>query len=132
MSRVTITSDQLAAAVEQELTIYHEEVNEGLRQVTRDSMTKLVRQTKATAPTGRRNGQYRKNITADFRGLKRGSRHVSATWYVKAPDYRLTHLLVHGHELKGGGRTRANPFLENAVAQVLPEYEQAVQEVLKK
>jgi hypothetical protein len=132
MSRLTLTSDKLADALEKELTVYHEEVNEGLRQVTRDSMAKLVKQTKATAPVGKRHGQYRKNITADFRGLKRGSRSVSATWYVRAPDYRLTHLLVHGHETKSGGRTRPNPFLENAVNQVLPEYETAVQEVLKK
>lgn len=122
----------LGAALEQELTIYNEEVNEGLRRVTEDSMKKLVKLTKATAPTGKRNGQYRKNITADYKATKGKSRKVSATWYVRAPDYRLTHLLVHGHDKKNGGRTRANPFLENAVNQVLPEYEQAVQEVLKK
>jgi hypothetical protein len=128
----SVKPDALGEALEQELGIYSEEINEGLREVTRSSMQKLVKLTKATAPTGKRNGQYRKNITADFSGTRGRSRKVSATWYVKAPDYRLTHLIVHGHDKKNGGRTRANPFLENAVNQVLPEYEQAVQEVLKK
>lgn len=128
----SITPDKLGAALEQELTIYHEEVNEKLREVTRSSMQQLVKQTKATAPVGKRHGRYRDNITADYDGTRGKSRKVSATWYVKAPDYRLTHLIVYGHDKKDGGRTRANPFLQNAVDQVLPEYEQAVQEVLKK
>jgi len=134
-----IKAGELGAAIEQELGIYSEEVNEGLARVTSDSMEKLVRQTRATAPTGRRNGQYRKHIAAEYRGLNRKGdrkkgqlrgRTIRATWYVKAPDYRLTHLLVHGHATKDGGRTRANPFLKNAVDQVLPEYESAVKEVL--
>ena len=125
-----IKPDELGAALEKELTIYGEEINEGLRQVTETSMKKLVKLTKASAPVGKR-GKFKKNITADYKGTRGKSRKVSATWYVRAPDYRLTHLIVHGHDKKGGGRTRANPFLENAVNQVLPEYEQAVQEVLK-
>ncbi len=120
----------------QVLTIYTEDVNEKLRGITQESMKKLVKETKATAPKGRRQGQYRKNITADLTGTKKSARglrgqKVSAVWYVKAPDYRLTHLLVHGHATKDGGRTAANPFLQNALDKVLPEYEQKVQEALQ-
>lgn len=129
---------ELGSALEQELTIYNEEINEGLSQVTEESMRELVKKTKATAPTGKRHGQFRKNITADYSELrKKGGggkkgRTVKATWYVKAPDHRLTHLIVHGHATKDGGRTRANPFLQNALNEVLPEYEQRVEEVIKK
>lgn len=130
MGRITITSDKLADAVAKELTIYHEEVNEKLREVTRQSMADLVRKTRATAPSGKR-GAFRKAIAGDFRGLKKGGRKVSATWYVKAPHYRLTHLIVHGHATKNGGRTKSNPFLQNALDQVLPEYEKGIEEALK-
>lgn len=129
MGRVTITSDKLADAIERELNIYHEDVNEKLREATRESMTDLVRKTRATAPEGKR-GAFRKAISGDFRGLKKGSRSVSATWYVKAPHYRLTHLLVHGHATKNGGRTKADPFLKNALDEVLPEYEKKIEEAL--
>jgi hypothetical protein len=119
----------------QVLTVYSEDVNEKLRQITQDTMKQLVKETKATAPRGRRNGQFRRNIAADYSGLKRSSRglkgqKVSSVWYVKAPDYRLTHLIVHGHATKNGGRTSANPFLQNALDKVLPEYEQKVQEAI--
>lgn len=125
-------SDQMG----QVLTVYNEEINEKLREITRESMKKLVKETKATAPRGKRNGQFRKNISANYQGLKRSAnglrgQNVNAIWYVKAPDYRLTHLIVHGHTTRDGGRTRANPFLQNAIDKVIPEYEQKVQEVIQ-
>lgn len=138
--RRRIHAGELGSALEQNLTIYGEEIDEALRHVTEDSMKKLVKKTKATAPKGKRNGQFKKNITADYQTLRRkGSRSkgqfrgrtIRATWYVKAPDYRLTHLLVHGHETKNGGRTKADPFLQNALDEVLPEYERNVEEVLR-
>lgn len=138
--RRRIHAGELGSALEQNLTIYGEEIDEALRHVTEDSMKKLVKKTKATAPKGKRKGQFKKNITADYQTLRRkGSRSkgqfrgrtIRATWYVKAPDYRLTHLLVHGHETKNGGRTKADPFLQNALDEVLPEYERNVEEVLK-
>lgn len=130
MGRVTVTPDKLTAALERELTIYHEDVNEKLRAVTRQSMTNLVRKTRATAPE--RSGDYKRSIAGDFRGLKRGNRKISATWYVKSPHHRLTHLLVHPHATKNGGRTKPHPFLQDALDEELPAFEEAVKEAIKK
>lgn len=129
-----MADNDLGTQMEQVLTIYNEEINEKLRTITTESMKQLVKETKATAPRGRRD-RYRKQITADYQGTRRSARglrgqNVKAIWYVKAPDYRLTHLIVHGHATNNGGRTSANPFLRNAVDKVIPEYEQKVQEAL--
>lgn len=135
MSRERIHVGELGSAMEHALELYAQDIQEGIIQVTEGSMRDLVKKTKATAPKGRRNGQFKKNITADYQELRRAKKlrglTIRATWYVKAPDYRLTHLLVHGHATKDGGRTRANPFLQNALDSVLPEYEKGIEEVLK-
>lgn len=135
MSRERIHAGELGSALERELELYSQDVQEGIVRVTEDSMKNLVKKTKATAPTGRRHGQFKKNITADYQELRSADtllgRKIRATWYVKAPDHRLTHLIVHGHATKDGGRTRANPFLQNALDSVLPEYERGIEEVLK-
>ena len=130
-----MANEELNTQLERVLTIYSQDINEKLREVTRDSMKKLVKETRATAPRGRREGTYRKHITADYKSLKGSARglqgqDISATWYVRAPEYRLTHLLVYGHATRNGGRTAANPFLHNAREKVVQEYEQKVQEVL--
>lgn len=132
-----MADNDLGTQMTQVLTIYSEEINEKLREVTRESVKKLVKETRATAPIGRRDGKesYRKHIAGDYRGLKTSARglkgqDVHAIWYVKAPDYRLTHLLVYGHATRNGGRTTANPFLHNARERVVAEYEQKVQEVI--
>ena len=135
MSRERIHAGELGSAMEHALELYNKDVQEGIIRVTEGSMRNLVKKTRATAPTGRRRGQFKKNITADYQELRRvkklRGRTIRATWYVKAPDYRLTHLIVHGHATKDGGRTRANPFLQNALDSVLPEYEKGIEEVLK-
>ena len=127
MSRKVKPKD-LGDAIAQELTVYHDDVAERINQRGREAVDKLVKLTKATAPTGKR-GSFRRHIAADERQVKR---HMKLfTWYVKAPDYRLTHLLVHGHATKNGGRTKGNPFLQNALDQVLPEYEKEVEEACR-
>ena len=135
MSRERIHAGELGSAMEHALELYAKDVQEGIIRVTEESMRNLVKKTRATAPKGHRNGQFKKNITADYQELRRvkklRGRTIRATWYVKAPDYRLTHLIVHGHATKDGGRTRANPFLQNALDSVLPEYENGIEEVLK-
>ena len=123
-----VSMQELGAAIERELTIYAENVTDAVNDEGRKAMKELVRQTKATAPVGK-SGTFKRNIamkeTQEGRNMKR------YTWYVKAPDYRLTHLIVHGHATKDGGRTRANPFLRNAVDRVLPEYEEKIKEAIR-
>lgn len=130
MGKISITPGDLAKAIDQELTTYHREVMDEIRAATRKSMAELVRKTRATAP--KNTGDFSKAIAGDFRGLAKGLHTAKATWYVKSPHYRLTHLLVHGHEKVNGGRTKGNPFLENALNEVLPAYEEAIKEAVKK
>lgn len=126
--RSSIKVTGLGDAITRELTMYHQDVTDRVDRISEASTKQLVKLTRATAPVGAR-GSFRKNISSK-RLVKRktGSTYV---WYVKAPDHRLTHLLAHGHATKDGGRTKADPFLQNAVDQVLPEYEAAIERTLK-
>ena len=86
----------------------------------------MVAQTKKTAnrdggkwkgfPKHRDGGTYAKHHA--WRGRGEGVRHY-AIWYVRSPEYRLTHLLVHGHGLvifgnPTGRRTQSFPWLSEA------------------
>lgn len=127
MSR-RIRLEDLGEAITDELTTYHREVTDRVNERTEKSIKELVKKTKAKAPKGAR-GSFKKNITSKVEdaghGMKRG------IWYVKAPDHRLTHLLVHGHATRDGGRTAGDPFLANALDQVLPEYEREIEEAVR-
>ena len=124
----SVKPENLGAAIAHELTIYHQDVTKKVDKLSQKAAKKLVTITRQSAPVGYR-GSFRGNIAS--KQVKKGLNGSTYAWYVKPPDYRLTHLLVHGHETKDGGRTRANPFLTNALAEVLPEYEKEVREDVK-
>ena len=92
------------------------------------TMNDMVKETKRTAPRSKldRSGTFAKKIA--WRVEPYGFNGHSARWYVKPPDYRLTHLLVHGHATRDGGRTKANPFLHNA----LENAERALEENIRR
>lgn len=124
----TITFDALSKAIEDELTTYHKDVIEKVNDAGKASAEKLKKLTKANAPKD--TGSFRKNIAVkeETAGATGDKKHI---WHVKAPDYRKTHLLVHGHATRTGGRVPGDPFLQNALDEVLPEYEKNVEEALK-
>lgn len=124
--------EHLSAQIEKELTIYSQEVTDDLKKVAKEYSKKLVDKTKATAPVGQRNShKYKDSIKS--KKLNETPRGITYVWYVDSKDsnYRLTHLLVDGHALRDGGRSRANDFLKNAVDVVIPDYIKAVEEVIK-
>ena len=127
MSR-RIGLEDLGAAITDELTTYHKEVTDRVNEATGTTIKELVRKTKATAPKGIR-GSFKKNIASKVEDAGHGMK--LGIWYVKAPDHRLTHLLVHGHATKDGGRTKGDPFLADALDQVLPDYEKEIEEAVR-
>lgn len=122
-----IEAKDLGGAIERVLETYGEDVLERVNRLSESAVKELVKKTKSTAPV--LSGDFKKSIAS--KRLKHGSRGDTYVWYVKAPDYRITHLIVHGHALRNGGRANGNAFLQNALDIVLPKYEAAVEEALK-
>lgn len=124
----TIKPDDLGKAIKQELTIYHRNVINRVSLAGEEAAKALVKKTKATAP--KKSGEFRRAITykAEQRNVTGDKRFI---WGAKAPHHRLTHLLVKGHAKANGGRVKGDPFLQNALDQVLPDYENAVKEAVK-
>lgn len=121
--RFRISGDELSVAVNTILTEYNDRTVDRVNAAAEKAVKRLVKITQETAP--KRTGLYRKKIACELREKKpTGETWV---WYVKPPRHRVTHLLVHGHAKRGGGRTRSDPFLKNAIAQVEPEFNEAVE-----
>lgn len=124
-----VKPSELSDSLGQVLTIYASDITSRVNAVTEDTMKRLVKETKRTAP--RKTGEYRKAIT--FTRVKRlfGDTFV---WYARGKKGRLTHLLVHGHDMvRNGrvvGRVKGSSFLERALSRLIPDYLHRVEGVL--
>lgn len=122
----TVDPNNLGIVLRDELSLYHQRVVAAVNAAGEDAAKALVRKTKATAP--KRRGDFRKAITYKVSRSFTGDK--TFVWGAKSPHHRLTHLLVNGHAKKGGGRVPGDPFLKNALDEVLPEYERKVEEAI--
>ena len=122
-----ITIDDLADAINERMTVYQSDTARKVLKVTKNTMKRFVKITKQTAP--RRTGKFAKAIrsTVEDNGVV-GSKGI---WYVGGKEYHLTHLLVNGHQLRQGGRTKGDPFLENALEEIADEYIKGIEEAVK-
>ena len=124
--------EKLSSEIERELTIYSSEVAKSVKKITKKYADELVKKTKETAPDGlRKSNKYKNSIQCKLQ--EESLNGVKYIWYVnsKNSNYRLTHLLVHGHAKRNGGRTRENHFLRNAVESMEKDYVKAIEEVIK-
>ncbi len=122
-----IKPEDLGKALTEQLTIYHADKLEKVNAAGEKAAKQLVKLTKKSAPKA--SGDFSKSLT--YEAEKKTGGDIAYTWGAKAPHYRLTHLLVHGHPTVNGKRVKGDPFLENALATVLPDYEKDVEEALK-
>ena len=138
MANDKITIDDLADAIGERLTVYQSETARKILGVTKSTMKRFVKITKQTAPRQiynanrkgtRRAGTFAKAIrsTVEDNGIT-GSKGI---WYVGGDEYRLTHLIVNGHQLRQGGRTKGNPFLDNSLDEISEEYIKGLEEAVK-
>ena len=128
MAKILLQSEKLTDEVMKMLQDYHMDLSDSVFKVGKRAIKELERKTIDTAPIGRR-GEFRPHIAS--KSTRDRLDRMTHTWYVKAPEYRLTHLLVHGHRLPRGGKTRPNPFLKDALEDVLDEYIEDLEKVIK-
>ena len=138
MAKDKISIDDLADAIGERLRVYQGETAHKVLNVTQKTMKRFVKITKQRAPrqlfnanrkSKRQPGTFAKAIrsTVEDNGIT-GSKGI---WYVGGDEYRLTHLIVNGHQLRQGGRTKGDPFLENALEEIADEYIKGIEEAVK-
>lgn len=124
MSNINI--DQLAGEISNMITQYGNDIIEGVDKSSRNIANKAVKALKETSPKDK--GDYAKG----WRATKE-QEFAEASHYTihNKTHYQLTHLLENGHVTKNGGRTRKYPHIKKVEEQVIDEYEQAVEEVIR-
>ncbi len=123
-----VSVDQLAAEIAKGLAEYSQDVVEKVN-VSSDKVGKAaVKQLKQTSP--KRHGKYAKSWTMKTEP-EVGQPHKRIV-HVKAPHYRLTHLLEHGHAKRGGGRVEGKPHIRPAEEMVIQEFMSEVEEAIKR
>ena len=138
MAKDKISIDDLADAIGERLRVYQGETAHKVLNVTQKTMKRFVKITKQRAPrqlfnanrkSKRQPGTFAKAIrsTVEDNGIT-GSKGI---WYVGGDEYRLTHLIVNGHQLRQGGRTKGNPFLDNSLDEISEEYIKGIEEAVK-
>lgn len=122
----TIKVDDLDAEIKRQLGAYSDEVKEELNNVIDEVTKEACNEVKSHITFNDKN--YSKNLST--KTISKTTNGKVNVVYVKAPYYRLTHLLEYGHATRNGGRTKAFPhwkYGEELIEQDLPK---KVEEVL--
>ena len=123
-----ISVDQLAAEIAKGLAEYSQDVVEKVNVSSEKVGKAAVKRLKQTSP--KRYGNYAKSWAMKTEP-EVGQPHKRIV-HVKAPHYRLTHLLEYGHAKVGGGRVEGRPHIGPAEEEVIREFTREVEEAIKR
>ena len=123
-----IKVDQLAAEIAKGLAEYSQDVVEKVNVSSERVGKAAVKRLKQTSP--KKTGKYAKSWTMTTE-KEFGQPHKRII-HAKAPHYRLTHLLEHGHAKVGGGRVEGRPHIRPAEEMVIRDFVTEVEEAIKR
>ena len=123
-----IKIDQLAAEIAKGLAEYSQDVVEKVNVSSEKVGKAAVKKLRQTSP--KKTGKYAKSWTMTTE--KAIGQPDLRIIHAKAPHYRLTHLLEHGHAKRGGGRVEGKPHIRPAEEMVIREFMAEVEEVIKR
>lgn len=127
---MVIKIDELDKVITTELSLYSTQVTNKIKEINDEVTEEFVENTKRDAPKGKRKKKkYYKHITS--KTTKETANSKINTWYVKDPEYRLTHLIKNGHATKNGGRTKGNDFISSNYSKLENDYGSKVKEAIK-
>lgn len=122
-----IDVDRLAQEIAEELAKYSREVIEKINISSEKVGKTVVKKLKETSP--KRTGAYAKSWAMKTEpAVGQPDKRII---YVKAPRYRLTHLLEYGHAKRGGGRVEGKPHIRPAEQQAIEEFVAEVEKALE-
>ena len=128
MTKVSI--DEISNAIAEELKEYSQDVVEKVNVSSEKVGKAAVKQLKQTSPKRPGSGKYAK-AWAIKTEPEVGQPHKRIV-HVKAPHYRLAHLLEKGHAKVGGGRVDGIPHIRPAEEDVIREFAREVEEAIKR
>lgn len=118
---------KLSPKMQEMLNQYASKITDKVKVLAKETATELTKNTKKDSP--KLTGEYKRHISC--KKTKETSTNAVYTWYVKDPEYRLTHLLTNGHATRNGGRTKSNPYLSKNVIDAENKYVKGVKEIIE-
>jgi hypothetical protein len=114
--------NDISSEIANELRRYTHVLEEDVQKAIQETSKGLVQDLKTHSPEN--TGNYAKGWRIKKQGKLKNIVHNKT-------DYRLTHLLEHGHAKRGGGRVAAQVHIEpaeqRAIAEFLDKIERAIQ-----
>lgn len=117
-----VTTDKLGNAIAQALAEYSDGVAERMHKAVDKVTEEAAEEIKLRIPFTQRTRKYVRAFAIKTRYEDKLNKRN--TWYVKAPQFRKTHLLENGHRNRDGTHTRAFPHIrygEELARKRLPE-----------